>query len=57
MVMSARCLQGSAETMPDVEEDSDSDLDEEAALRFYRNVEERMKLKRKGNDPEVEAEE
>ncbi|XP_029288386.1 something about silencing protein 10 [Cottoperca gobio] len=44
----------SAETMPEVEEDSDSDLDEEAALRFYREVEERSKLKRKGNDPEVE---
>lgn len=56
MVMSARCLQDSGETMPDVE-DSDSDLDEEAALQFYRNVEERMKLKRKGNDPEAEAEE
>uniref|UniRef100_A0A8C5HJ16 Sas10 C-terminal domain-containing protein n=1 Tax=Gouania willdenowi TaxID=441366 RepID=A0A8C5HJ16_GOUWI len=30
--------------------DSDSDLDEEAALRYYRKVEERIKLKRKSND-------
>ncbi|XP_022065494.1 something about silencing protein 10 [Acanthochromis polyacanthus] len=36
------------------EEDSDSDLDEEAALRFYREVEERMKLKRKSSKPEAE---
>uniref|UniRef100_A0A8D3AX33 UTP3 small subunit processome component n=1 Tax=Scophthalmus maximus TaxID=52904 RepID=A0A8D3AX33_SCOMX len=34
-----------------VEEDSDSDLDEEAALRFYRETEERLKLKRKSKDP------
>ncbi|XP_054472832.1 something about silencing protein 10 isoform X1 [Anoplopoma fimbria] len=47
----------SGEAMPEDEEDSDSDLDEEAALRFYRDVEERSKLKRKGNDPEVEVEE
>lgn len=40
--------------MPEVEEDSDSDLDDEAALRFYRDVEERVKLKRKSKDPEVE---
>lgn len=39
-------------TMPEVQEDSDSDLDEEAALRFYREVEERLKLKRKCNKPE-----
>uniref|UniRef100_A0A8C7J4G3 UTP3 small subunit processome component n=1 Tax=Oncorhynchus kisutch TaxID=8019 RepID=A0A8C7J4G3_ONCKI len=32
-------------------EDSYSDLDEEAALRFYRGVEERLKLKRKRKDP------
>ncbi|XP_078104906.1 something about silencing protein 10 [Sander vitreus] len=44
----------SGETMLEVEEDSDSDLDEEAALRFYRDVEERSKLKRKGNDAEAE---
>ncbi|XP_028262637.1 something about silencing protein 10 [Parambassis ranga] len=37
-----------------VEEDSDSDLDEEAALRFYRDVEERLKLKRKSSHPEAE---
>ncbi|KAK5872632.1 hypothetical protein PBY51_013314 [Eleginops maclovinus] len=43
----------SEETMPEVE-DSDSDLDEEAALRFYRDVEERSKLKRKVDDPETE---
>lgn len=35
-------------------EDSYSDLDEEAALRFYRGVEERLKLKRKGKDPQAE---
>uniref|UniRef100_A0A665UR87 Sas10 C-terminal domain-containing protein n=1 Tax=Echeneis naucrates TaxID=173247 RepID=A0A665UR87_ECHNA len=32
-------------------EASDSDLDEEAALRFYRDAEERLKLKRKSNTP------
>lgn len=36
--------------MPEVEEDSD--LDEEAALRFYRDIEEQLKLKRKGNTTE-----
>ncbi|XP_034389246.1 something about silencing protein 10 isoform X2 [Cyclopterus lumpus] len=42
----------SGEATPEVE---DSDLDEEAALRFYREVEERSKLKRKRNDvPEAE---
>ncbi|XP_035652263.1 something about silencing protein 10 [Oncorhynchus keta] len=35
-------------------EDSYSDLDEEAALRFYRGVEERLKLKRKRKDPQAE---
>uniref|UniRef100_A0A4W5P314 UTP3 small subunit processome component n=1 Tax=Hucho hucho TaxID=62062 RepID=A0A4W5P314_9TELE len=35
-------------------EDSYSDLDEEAALRFYRGVEERLKLKRKSKDPQAE---
>uniref|UniRef100_A0A8C4DHQ6 UTP3 small subunit processome component n=1 Tax=Dicentrarchus labrax TaxID=13489 RepID=A0A8C4DHQ6_DICLA len=44
----------SGETMPEVEEDSDSDLNEEAALRFYRDVEERLKLKRKDNEDEEE---
>lgn len=53
-MMSACCLQDSEETLPEVEEDSDSDLDEEAALRFYREVEQRSKLKRKGNEPEAE---
>lgn len=38
--------------MPEVEEDSD--LEEEAALRFYRDMEKQLKLKRKGNDPEAE---
>ncbi|KAM4587221.1 something about silencing protein 10 isoform 2-T2 [Odontesthes bonariensis] len=44
----------SGETLPEVEEDSDSDLDEEAALRFYREVEQRVKLKRKSNNSEAE---
>jgi len=44
----------SGETVPEIEEDSDSELDEEAALRFYKGVEERSKLKRKTNDPEAE---
>ncbi|XP_029948547.1 something about silencing protein 10 [Salarias fasciatus] len=35
------------------EEEEDSDLDEEAALRFYRDVEERLKRKRKSNKPEA----
>ncbi|XP_031710795.1 something about silencing protein 10 isoform X2 [Anarrhichthys ocellatus] len=43
----------SGETNPEVEEDSD--LDEEAALRFYREIEQRSKLKRKGKDPEAEV--
>lgn len=54
MLMNAGWLQDSGETMPDVQEDSDSDLDEEAALRFYRDVEERLKLKRKRNDAKAE---
>ncbi|XP_053171333.1 something about silencing protein 10 [Scomber japonicus] len=45
----------SGETVPEIEEDSDSDLDEEAALQFYRGVEERLKLKRKTNDPAAEG--
>ncbi|KAK2915195.1 something about silencing protein 10 [Channa argus] len=44
----------SGETMAKVKEDSDSELDEEAALRFYRDMEERLKLKRKGNNSEAE---
>lgn len=39
--------------MSDFEEDSDSDLDEEAALRFYREAEERVTLKRKSKNPEA----
>uniref|UniRef100_A0A4W6FL32 UTP3 small subunit processome component n=1 Tax=Lates calcarifer TaxID=8187 RepID=A0A4W6FL32_LATCA len=39
-----------SKTLPEVEEDSDSDLDEEAALRFYKDMEERVKLKRKSDD-------
>lgn len=41
--------------MAKAEEASDSELDEEAALRFYKDVEERLKLKRKVKDPEAEA--
>ncbi|TDH13842.1 hypothetical protein EPR50_G00037850 [Perca flavescens] len=52
--VSSKKEKDSGETMLEVEEDSDSDLDEEAALRFYRDVEERSKLKRKGNDVEAE---
>ncbi|XP_068170971.1 something about silencing protein 10 [Antennarius striatus] len=55
----------SVETVRRVEEDSDSDLNEEEALRYYREVEERSKLKRKGpeadeleeNEEEEEEEE
>ncbi|XP_017263475.1 something about silencing protein 10 [Kryptolebias marmoratus] len=43
----------SGETLSE-DEDSESDLDEEAALRFYREVEERVKLKRKSKAPEAE---
>ncbi|XP_023181452.1 something about silencing protein 10 isoform X1 [Xiphophorus maculatus] len=42
-------MQDSGETPP---ENSDSDLDEDAALRFYKEVEERVKLKRKNKNPE-----
>ncbi|KAG7244732.1 hypothetical protein INR49_029751 [Caranx melampygus] len=52
--VSSKKEKDSGETMPEVEEASDSDLDEEAALRFYKDVEERLKLKRKGNNPEAE---
>ncbi|XP_013128745.1 something about silencing protein 10 [Oreochromis niloticus] len=44
----------SGEAVPEAEEESDSDLDEEEALRFYKEAEERLKLKRKGNNPEDE---
>lgn len=43
-----------AEAVSEVTENSDSELDEEAALRFYKGVEERLKLKRKGKAPEAE---
>lgn len=55
MLMNACLLQDSGETVPEIEEDSDSELDEEAALQFYRGVEERLKLKRKTNDPNAEG--
>lgn len=48
-------MQDSGEIEPEIEEDSDSELDEEAALKFYRGVEERLKLKRKTKDPEAEG--
>lgn len=48
------CSQDSGENMPEDERDSNSDLDEGAALRFYRNIEEQLKLKRKGKTEEVE---
>uniref|UniRef100_A0A3Q2QW53 UTP3 small subunit processome component n=1 Tax=Fundulus heteroclitus TaxID=8078 RepID=A0A3Q2QW53_FUNHE len=40
------------ETLPESGDSADSDLDEEAALRFYKEVEERVKLKRKSKNPE-----
>ncbi|CAB1459542.1 unnamed protein product [Pleuronectes platessa] len=52
--VSSKKDKGSRETMAEVEEDSDSDLDDEAALRFYKEVEERLKLKRKSKNPEDE---
>ncbi|KAF7654029.1 hypothetical protein LDENG_00075730 [Lucifuga dentata] len=47
---------GSEEAASERVADSDSELDEEAALQFYRGVEEQLKLKRKGtsNDPQAE---
>lgn len=48
----AKTKMDSGETLP--AEDSDSDLDEEAALRFYREVEARSKSKRKRRAPEAE---
>ncbi|TNM88742.1 something about silencing protein 10 [Takifugu flavidus] len=44
----------SGEPAPDTEADSNSDLDEEAALRFYREIEEQVKLKRKAKTKEHE---
>ncbi|XP_059185545.1 something about silencing protein 10 [Centropristis striata] len=53
--VSSKKEKDSGEVVPEVEEDSDSELDEEAALRFYRAAEQRSKLKRKGqNEPEAE---
>lgn len=46
-------MQDSGETLSS-DEDSESELDEEAALSFYREVEERAKLKRKSKEPEAE---
>lgn len=40
--------------MPEIKEDSNSDLDEEEALRFYRKIEEQVKLKRKAKTEEHE---
>lgn len=45
--------QGSQETAP-VVKDSDSDLDEEAALAFYRNIEKQLRLKRKSKSEDTE---
>ncbi|XP_037303668.2 something about silencing protein 10 isoform X2 [Pungitius pungitius] len=50
----AKTKKDSGESLHVVAEDSDSDLEEEAALRFYREVEARSKLKRKGKAPEAE---
>ncbi|XP_074534197.1 something about silencing protein 10 isoform X2 [Halichoeres trimaculatus] len=47
-------VKDSVKALPEAEEDSDSDLDEEAALRFYRDVEQRLKIKRKSSAPELE---
>ncbi|XP_047439114.1 something about silencing protein 10 [Mugil cephalus] len=52
--VSSKKEKDSGEAVAEGEDDSDSDLDEEAALRFYRDVEERLKLKRKKHDPETE---
>lgn len=48
------CCQKPGEPVPEIEEDSNSDLDEEAALRFYRKIEEQVKLKRKAKTEEDE---
>ncbi|XP_027135618.1 something about silencing protein 10 isoform X2 [Larimichthys crocea] len=53
--VSSKKKKDSGATVPEVEEDSD--LEEEAALRFYRDMEKQLKLKRKGNEPEAEEEE
>uniref|UniRef100_H3ANW7 UTP3 small subunit processome component n=1 Tax=Latimeria chalumnae TaxID=7897 RepID=H3ANW7_LATCH len=46
-----------AETHSKVPEDSDSEMDEEAALQYYREMEEKIKLKRKRGKKEEELEE
>lgn len=46
--------QVSTEAVAETVEDSDSELDEEAALRFYRGVEQRLTLKRKSASVEPE---
>ncbi|XP_075997437.1 something about silencing protein 10 [Genypterus blacodes] len=47
-----------AEAAPETAQDSDSEMDEEAALQFYRGVEQRLKQKRKSTskDPEEQME-
>lgn len=53
--MTARlCTQDSGKVVAETGTASDSDLDEEAALRFYREVEQRIKLKRKKKPQEAE---
>ncbi|XP_034022143.1 something about silencing protein 10 [Thalassophryne amazonica] len=51
--VSSKKLKESGET---VVEDSESDLDEEAALSFYKEMEQRMKIKRKNARSHLEAE-
>uniref|UniRef100_A0A674EKQ0 UTP3 small subunit processome component n=1 Tax=Salmo trutta TaxID=8032 RepID=A0A674EKQ0_SALTR len=52
---SSKQITNKKEARAESSEDSNSDLDEEAALRFYRGVEERLKLKRKSKskDPQM----
>uniref|UniRef100_A0A3Q2Z862 UTP3 small subunit processome component n=1 Tax=Hippocampus comes TaxID=109280 RepID=A0A3Q2Z862_HIPCM len=55
MLMRARLwMQDSGKVVAETGTASDLDLDEEAALRFYREVEERMKLKRKNKPQKAE---
>ncbi|XP_049590498.1 something about silencing protein 10 [Syngnathus scovelli] len=58
--LSGKKDQDSAKEVPEMVAASDSDLDEEAALQFYREVERRMKSKRKikpQKDEEVDVDE
>ncbi|KAM9799043.1 something about silencing protein 10 [Syngnathus typhle] len=58
--LSGKKDQDSAKEVPEMVAASDSDLDEEAALQFYREVERRMKSKRKikpQKDEEVDIDE